>query len=271
MVIPELSNGLQNRLEGYRLRLERDYPSLVYDNFILIPNGTKIIIDDVGVRQDKLAQMASALDGQTYVYSQYDLVRYLEKQLEDFLRTSEARRIAYVFPGQGARSVQQMLDGRLLEGSEAIDIDIGRKLLPNGGISGIDTDTDKIEFETNPELVVVIDDVVASGATAAHVREMCNAANAEYIVAPLMMLSPVQNMYTQYQQGWGEVSLSGVRGYNQVQTPLLYQGQSGIPPVNSLSTLISDTKKGQVVREKYAGKYAINRDSFELALQTLLI
>lgn len=271
MISPELSNGLQNKLEGYKFRLERDYPDLVYDNFALMPNGTRIIIDDVGVQESQLAKLASVLRGETYVYSQSDLVRRLEAQMEVFFEASQDRRIACVFPGQGAQSVKQMLSGRLLEGSEVIDIDIGRRLLPNGRVSGVESGTDEVTFETNPELVVVIDDVIASGATTSRIREMCDAQEAEYIAAPLLMLSPVQNKCWQYQRGWGEADLAGVRGYNQIQTPLLYQGQSGIPPVNSLSILVSDSEKGQIVRGEYGRKYALDTDEFETALQTLQI
>lgn len=277
MNTPELSEKVRGKIEGYKMRLDRDYPDLLYDDFLLVPNGSRIILDDVTSFEspDRAHEAVGVLAGScreySYVYTCDQLAVGLKSSLQSLFAETSYDDVACVFPGKGARGVRRALDQKSLGGAEIFQFDIGRRVSDNGVVTGVLTDVDSIRFQGNPRAVVVMDDVIATGYTAAHIKDLIELVDAEYIAMPLLMLSPVQNPYWQNMQGFEEPRAAGVRGYNRIITPLVYQGQSGIPPVNSLSTLISNSMKGQTVRQQFVSKHVSDVDSFMDAIRVLQV
>ncbi len=277
MNTPEISEKALGKIEGYKMRLDRDYPNLQYDEFLLVPQGSRIILDDVTspespeVMQEAVGVLAGSCSEYSYVYTCDQLAHGLKIRLEGMFGEMTSGDVACVFPGKGARGVKRSLDQQCLVGAEIFQFDIGRRVNDDGVVTGVLTDIKSIRFQSDPRVVLVIDDVIATGYTTAHIKDLIDIPDAEYIAMPLMMLSPVQNPYWQNIQGFEEPCRAGVRGYSRILTPLVYQGQAGIPPVNSLSTLVSNSTKGQVVRQQFIDKHVQDVEAFMRAINELQV
>ena len=105
--------------------------------------------------------------------------------------------------------------------------------------------------------------MIATGFTLTALRKTLDQRNAEWFAASLMSLSPLQR------RGKVKNALSGVEGYNVIISPLVYQGISGTPSLNSLSTLVSESEKGNIVRSRYLQAYVADTEIFTESVQKI--
>ena len=79
----------------------------------------------------------------------------------------------------------------------------------------------------------------------------------------MMTLSPIQNRQR------SKESACGIDGYSSITCPIVYQGTTGTPPLNSLSNFIGVSEKSEMVRERYIQKYVKDIDSFKEAIKQI--
>lgn len=255
-----------------RTRLGRDYPNLYYDRLSLIdPKRQRFVIDDISYRaqgsvEDALEYLMLACTGDVLAYDAYQLSRGLAGKVDGLLRASNRRKTVVMFPGSGAQTVKDLLPEGLLDGTIVVEVPTQRRVDQRGTVEGVAvgdvTRVRKIFSDTRPEGVIVIDDVIATGSTLYALREQFPGRNIEWNAAVLMSLSPIQR------RGLNSTR-SGVDGFGSVVTEIVYQGVSGIPAVNSLSTLTGDSEKSRAVRERYMAEYVADPDIFTEAVTAL--
>lgn len=207
--------GTQTQLAEWRLR--RDYPRLKFSQLLLVPCGSRVVIDDVsvyGAEPMKVARIIRMLKetcpGDTYVYDIAQLAVRLEAQLQRLQAQLGQRSCAFVFPDEGAEKVRWRLRQDFLASASG--------------------------FQGNPDITIVIDDLVETGSTlqAVRGRSVCTS---ELIAMPLMMRSPIQN--EGYSQNRGPLkSGCGIMGYDQIITPIVVQGELSPPSITRLSSVL---------------------------------
>ncbi len=268
--------NIQNKLtvleQDFDQRLLQDYPGLYRNKFVLVDNKqTRLAIDDVSCKtstslSDGIELLLMSCKGWVEVYDAGQLTQTLSLKMQSFLKALDRKKTLLVFPGNGAKIVEDLLLEEIdLEGFSRVSVDVQRKVSANGNVSRVEV-LDKVPIrekikEMKPNMIIVIDDVIMSGSTLMSLKEAFPIRGAEWFGASLMALSPTQNKKN------GKPS--GVEGYKSIITPIVYQGISGIPSLNSISTLIGNTEKSQQVRDTYCQKYVQDRDAFYQAIRSL--
>ena len=274
--IPNLSDNLRSKADSYETRLSKDYPLLDYQSFVLVPDGFRLIIDDVsfsGKRQysvdECIDQLSRACIGTTCVVGISELTNSLEDQLLKMFPSVKTRNKVSLFPGSGAEVVKKSLSDEFNQMFDSISFSAERIIDESGRVVGVRTDVESVSIDPRFEMVMIVDDVIATGSTAIWSRRLCFPQGPIFMTSALMMLSPIQNR--QYSQNRGEVGGAAIIDFDRVYAPVVYQGQSGIPPVNSLSTLIASSEKGELVRRRYLQKFVTDQSGFQQAVRQLQV
>jgi hypothetical protein len=202
-------------------RLKRDYPQLTYSQLVVVPTGSRIIINDVsvyGAEPVSVARMISKLSaeypGEAYVYDIAQLATRLQDQLQCLRVQLGERQYRCIFPGQSAEHVRYRLCQNLVSGG------------------------------SNPDITVVIDDIVSTGLTLSRARQTLPTGG-ETIAMPLMMRSPLQNEGNSQNRSPLKEG-SGIKGYDKIITPIVYQGELSPPEVTRLSSMLPKKMGGTV-------------------------
>lgn len=247
-----------------REKIEKEYPAL-YANGVLVVDTqiTRLAIDDVSYRanspiQDAIETLALACRGWIEVYDAKMLTDVLSEKLDSLFRAIDKGRTVVIFPGNGAQVVRDLLPINILTDLSSVDVKTERRInTRTGAVEGVEiggkTQVRELIAATRATTIIVLDDVIATGTTLTALREAFPVRNIEWFGGSLLMLVQSRKKAT---------SRSGVEGYNAIITPIAYQGTTGIPALNSLSTLIGDSEKSKTVRSKYLLNYVEDRDTF---------
>lgn len=253
-------------------RLRKDFPALYWGKIIVVNSPrVRLGIDDISYRagsplENDIETLQLTCKGWLEIYDAKNLAYVLSEKLSTLLRTINKKKTILIFPGNGARVVRNLLPEELLDGIVPIEIPTQRKVNQNGTINGIELDGKTVVRETiaqrKAETILVMDDVIVTGSTLNAIQQAFPMRNLEWFGASLMMLSPLQR------RGKSKID-SGVEGYNSIISPVIYQGITGIPPLNSLSTLIGNSEKSQVVRRSYMQDYVEDKEAFLKAVYNI--
>lgn len=252
-------------------RISKEYPALYMDRFLLVDaTQTRLVIDDISYRtetpiQDDIETLALSCQGWMEVYDAKKLTLGLAERIQGLFRVLNTRRTLVIFPGEGAQVVKDLLPEDSTEGVTTVDVGTERVVSKTGAVEGVEltgkTQVREAIGDVNPEAVVVLDDAIVTSATLTAVRNAFPVRKAAWYAGSLMTLSPLQRKLG--------ISVSGVEGYTGIITPIVYQGTNGIPAVNSLSTLVGDSQKSQIVRSAYMDKYVEDQESFLATVEQL--
>ncbi|MCL5746700.1 MAG: phosphoribosyltransferase domain-containing protein [Patescibacteria group bacterium] len=254
-------------------RLRRDYPALYWDRFVLVDtSNTRLAIDDISYRaqislQEDIETSQVACRGWLEVYDAQDLTFALDRKLETLLRTVNKKKTVLIFPGAGAQVVKELLPQELTDGLNTVEIPTQRVVNPKtGSIEEVELgEKNRVRralSDTKAETVIVLDDVIVTGATLKTIQQTFPMKHLEWFACALMTLSPLRRRNKSKNQ-------CGVEGYKAVTSPVIYQGITGIPPLNSLSMLIGNSNKSRSVRDKYLENYVDDKETFLEAIQMM--
>lgn len=270
----ERANGLPKEVQELALRekIGKEYPSLYTEDFLLVNTQTTLLaIDDISYRsrssiQDEIEMLILSCKGWVEVYDARALTKILAQKLCRLLDVVNTQRALIFFPGNGAKVVKDLLPENLLSDLVTIEIPARRKIAVNGAVERVTlsdiTRLRKIATEMNLGTLIVLDDVIVTGATLTAVREALPARTVQAFAGSLFTLSPFQNRRRAN-------TPSSIESYNSIITSVIYQGTTGIPPLNSLSTLIGSSEKSKAVRTKYIEDYVEEKEAFLSTVQLL--
>lgn len=267
-------NGISALKDSIQLKLGREYAGLYYDTVVVIdPKQSRLALDDISYRakgpiEEYVEFLMLACKGEIQLFDVTRLTELLGRKLGRYLDASNRRKTAVIFPGGGAQSIKELLPEELLEGMLVIDVPTQRKVdARTGAVEGVSindiTQARKVLGASKLETILVIDDVIATGSTIVALQEAFPLRNVEWCASALFSLSPLQR------RRFSNGSPSGVEGFRTIITPIVYQGTSGIPALNSLSTLIGDSDKSKVVRGKYITDFVDDAEIFAESVRQL--
>lgn len=257
-------------------RLSRDFPALYRDELCIIDsNNNRLVIDDISYKADtsieeSLELLFLSCSGDVQSFDARRQAQLLGEGMERLVTVLDPKRTMVLFPGNGAQVVQDLLPTALFADMQVLSVPTVRTIDPKTkAVQGVSianvTKMRKIVGDKKIRNVVVVDDVIMSGTTLSAIRQALSIRNADWYAGSFFMLSPIQNK--------GRATTpSGVDGYKVIITPTLYQGTTGIPAVNSLSTLIGSSEKSEAVRKRYMTDFvedsALFSEMVELLQQT---
>lgn len=253
----------------YQIDLSREFPSLYFDKVMIVDS---IMIDDVSYRaktsiQDDIETLALSCKGYVEIFDAQILALSLYEKMSRLFRLLNINKTLVIFPGNGAKTVKDLLPVAFVQQLAIAEIPAQRIVNEWGSVEKIELGGKNIVRERireiKAETVVALDDVIVTDSTLTAIRDAFPTRNIEWFALSLIMLSPLQN-----RNKLGKSS-SGVAGYTSIISPIVYQGANGIPPLNSLSTLIGNSEKSSVVRRKYMDKYVTEPESFLAAVREL--
>jgi hypothetical protein len=262
----------------YGQKVSERFPNLEYGELKAVDNRQeRFAIDDLSYKnpscrtqfREAMELFTLACTGYVNIYTAEGLAISLNRQLEDLIERLDPERTLFIFPGNGARATKELLPGSVLNTFSSVDLNVCRKVLPDMSISGVEVLTSKpVIKQALPkrlENCVLVDDVVGSRTTALAVKSaMDQDSRYEWYAASWMTLSPLQvrgKKEDQFQ--------SGILGFRKAITALVYQGESGNPANNSLSSFIGSDPRSQTVTERYREKFAEDRSAFDEAIDIM--
>jgi adenine/guanine phosphoribosyltransferase-like PRPP-binding protein len=267
------TNSLEVLKDNAKSRLGREFPALTYDRLVMVdPKQTRLGIDDVSALtntslEENIAFLMLACKGEMFLYDAATFTKALSEKLDRLIDVSGRSKTVLIFPGNGAQTVKGLLPKGILDGTTVIDVPTVRKVSAQKTVEGVTitnaTQGRKIIADVKPQTIVVVDDVIASGATLSTLQEAFPGRKIEWNAAALLSLSPIQRR--KFVNG----TKSGIEGYENIVSPIVYQGTSGIPAVNSISTLIGSSEKSEAVRTRYVEDFVVDQALFNEALKEL--
>lgn len=267
----EQRNGLPLEVQEAALKeqIGKIYPLLYSDRFMLVDTKTtRLAIDDVSyLVQEPIAEDIDTLmlscRGWVEVYDAENLSLKLDAKLQRLLAALNKNRCIIIFPGNGAKTVKDLLPEKTIQEASIIELPTERIVGKNGEVEKVSVmetaKARKIISNAKTETIIVLDDVIVTGSTLSAIKAAIPGRNIEWYAGSLFMRSPIQ-------RGKGTNAQSGIDGYTAIITPVLYQGTTGTPPLNSLSTLIGTSEKSSIVRNRYIESYVEDKETF---LQTV--
>ena len=262
----------------YEMKVQDKFPNLRYTEFLVVDNSSeRLAIDDISGRDpDKKSAYQEAIEllvlsckGYLYVQKAEDLARSLNYRLRETLEGLNPENTLLLFPGNGSKLTKQLLPKPILEYFPPIDIDVRRRIRRDMSVAGAEILTPlakiKAAMPEKLEYCVLIDDVVATGATAQALRNKIDPrGELVWFAGSWMTLSPLNVRNRQ-----DDKLKSGIVGYERNTTAMVYQGEKGPPANNSLSSFAQKTQKSIDMIALYRQKYAEDVDAFNTAIQEM--
>lgn len=261
----------------YEQKIRTAFPNLDYREFKLLDNKQERLgIDDLSTQysKEKVKELAElftlACKGFIYFYSAEYMSLSLNNQLDNLLERLNPERTLLVFPGNGAQAVKTLIRPEVFKFFGSLDLQVQRILSQDMSVSRVDILTGKtlIHKGLSPKLCscVVIDDVLLTGTTAQSIRKFLDDRdNLEWYMGTWMSLSPLQSRPKRELDQFG----SSLPGYRKVVTNILYQGISGIPANNSLSSFAEFDEKSNLIIDGYKRKYVEDLETFDHVIEAL--
>lgn len=254
-------------------RLAQNFPTLYREELTMIdPKSTRLVIDDISYRAvqpvtEALEFLFLACQGEVQSYDARRQTRMLASKIARLKSVLNTKRTMVIFPGNGGQVVKDLLPADLLTDMAVVSIPVTRSVNPKTkAIEGVTvagvTQARKIISDARISAFVVIDDAIVTGSTLTALRESLPMRGSEWYAGGLFMLSPIQN------KGKAK-GPSGVEDFNSIIAPTVYQGVSGIPALNSLSTLIGSSEKSKAVRSRYIRDFVEDPGMFTEMVQQL--
>lgn len=273
-------------------KTKRRYPEFLSQQTITIPKNGNILINDLYpfipsfIETEKLDELikdlASKSEREIVLFDAMDLTLRLQKLLppREFFASN---RVAVLFPGKGAKAVRDttgMLNLNMPAPNNQIFSFPCKKSFWRGKYEGIDLTLPQYLKPDYFDAFLIIDDVVVTGET---VRKIVNVVNQNttpdknfewgqsqkfpnwpslkkpkpFFLVTLLGLYPNQKPQ-QYRDNSG----SSISKIESVSTAICYKGQAGIPPCNSLSTLVRKDQKAKLVGRTLKSKY-FDKETFD--------
>ena len=265
--------GLDVLKADVETRLGRDFPSLCIDKLMLIDNkSTRLVIDDISYRADvsideALEFLFLSCQGDVQAFDVKDLVQGLATRMETLLRVVNQRKTVVFFPGNGAETIRKLLPEDIFGNATIVSLPAERRInTKTKAVEGVTilnvTQARKVLSGITVESIIVVDDAIVTGSTLTVLRNTFPYRKVKWYAASLFMLSPLQN------RGQAQKP-SGIEGYDSIIAPVVYQGMSGIPPLNSLSTLVGTSEKSRRVRDRYVADFVADQAIFMETIKQL--
>ncbi|MBI2327361.1 hypothetical protein HYU92_03480 [Candidatus Curtissbacteria bacterium] len=243
-------------------RVSKEFPTLSGDRFLLVDTQTtRLAIDDISYRsrtpvKDDIETLALSCKGWTDIYDARTLIPTLAQKMRKLLDIINARRTLIVFPGNGARVVKDLLPQDLLDDVNNLELPTQRRVEASGAVAEVTvsdmTRARKMAAEIKMQNLIVLDDAIVTGTTLTAIREIFPARTVMAFAGSLFTLSPLQR----------KNKPTNIEGIKSIFTSIIYQGTTGIPPLNSLSTIIGNSERSAAIRAKYIGDYVEDKETF---------
>jgi len=221
----------------------------------VVPEGTNIILNDTVIPDSQVRSFFADLKPSSKVswliFNSIELTGQLEGSLSQI-----ASGLIFLFPGESSQPIRQQLN------IPGYTVPTSRSYLGNRSTG--------VTAQIPPELtasaqdaycsLAIIDDVIATGETIATIKKSVEYQIQEQGFAPRIIWA----VFALLKQKSASVS-----GFRRVECIVEYSRRSGRVPLNSLSTLLSNTPKGESVKNLYAQKYFIKPADFLGSLNQL--
>lgn len=266
----EIRGRIEAIEQSAKNRLLTDYRALFWEQLVVVNSPhTRLAIDDISYKtkysiEDDIEMLQLVCKGWLEIYDASNLTFALEQKLRPLVTAINPRKTVVIFPGNGAQVVKELLDGEILDKVASVSVPTQRMIdTKTKTLTGVQIENKnavrKVLSDISPETILVLDDVIATGTTLTMLQQAFPTRKAEWLAASLMMLSPLQRK--------GKLKNdSGVEGYQSIISPVIYQGITGTPPLNSLSTLIENSEKSQLVRRNYMRDYVEDEGAFQAVI-----
>lgn len=265
----------------YKQIVREKFPNLQYSEFRVLDNQQeRLAIDDLSYKNpllrslyQKLAEtLTLSCRGFINVLGAEELSVSFNNQLEELLARLNPKRSVLIFPGNGAKAVKDLLPKTVPDYFTCISLETCRQLAPDMSVDRVEvlTSRSSVQKLLPPKLTtcVIIDDVFASGSTAQTVRKFFDQGSAfEWFAGGWMSLSPLQAKDRKKPDDYQ----SSLPGFQRLITSIVYQGITGIPANNSLSSFAENDKKSELVIEGYRRRYVEDVDTFNKTILELRI
>lgn len=266
-------------MNDFEQRIRSTFPNMQYGEFKEIDNRQeRFAIDDLSYRfsdkklefQELIELFVLACKGFVYVQEATNLARSMNRLLEEKLSQLDPERSVLIFPGSGSQAVKDLMPKEVFNYFPSLNLEVCRVVSPDMSINRVDVKTGKnvirqllpIRIET----CVIVDDVLASGSTTQAIRDFIDPRKElNWYTSVWMALSPLQSK----QRKQPDEFQSGLPGFNNVFTSLVYQGKNGIPANNSLSSFAQSGVKANAVIDGYKRKYVEDEETFDSAINQL--
>ncbi len=258
---------------------------MVEKDLRIIPSKTNLVINDTFIPDEMVTSAFTEVTNQAIVkfdvLSGRDLTAGLEPFIAIALNGLQTEISAILYPGQGSKQVTQFFSAAmlgLLTAYNQFDIPTKRTFYGSrASFTSVRIPEKLIKTAKTGKIknILTIDDVVSTGETVNAIRE--NTENMATVLDekdydPYMRFSKPR-IVSQPQIEWSvacwlrqqSAKTDGFNSYSSV----VYRRRDGKVPTNSLSTLLSETQKGNSVRNNYARKYFTNAQALFGILQIL--
>lgn len=232
------------------MEFKKSFPKINFGGFYVADGN--IIIQDCTPETDISENERIDYLIKTWLNSEESLVTF---QLVDALKATEkllkllARKrkenTLVLFPGNGALSVKKYLSTLGSEFANGVYIPVSRTMIDKGKFKVL---VDLPDLPKNFSKILLIDDVVASGQTAATVVSTLS--------RRIGILPPIDLACWLILDSRDPYYPAGLPYFRSVFTSLVIRGNNvSKPPINSLSCLIDQTGRYDIVKRKYVEKY----------------
>lgn len=265
--------------KDYEQTVREQFPNLQYGEFKILDNREERLgIDDLSYQNSCLRPQfreiielfVMACKGFVNFYSAEGLAISLNNQLEELLYRLEPEKTVLVFPGQGSQPVKDLLPKEVVNYFQFVNLLTKRRLSKEMRVEGVDIINGRsVLRKTLPSKLttcILMDDVVLSGSTAQAVRSFIDdRGEYDWYTASWMSLSPLQAR----DRKKDDCFKSGLPGFRRTLTSVVYQGLSGTPANNSLSSFAEVNEKSEAIIDGYKRKYVEDFTTFDEAIESL--
>jgi len=249
----QYTNGITNT-EFAGFVANPNFGAFFSEKIVSVPPNGNIFIEDISALEAmdfKYQKLAAENQRELIVFKAEELTAHLATQLDQIPKS-----FGFVFPGNGSRIIQAIMQQsfpEILKNRPTMAVKTKRSR--ENGVWSISVDVPDLD-DTMRKCTdwVIVDDVVLSGQTAAALKQgitdKTERTTDSWTLATWLALDPKRRKKITKTN-----SASSVDGFDAVSAVVTYKGGNGIPPCNSLSTLLLPDEKGEAVREKLASAY----------------
>lgn len=273
LVSPEFTDLGENPLVAKEFG--QKYPKLTFAKVCLVDGN--VLIQDVEPRpplSQEIKRLCQELNENTWSTVQTVNGMELTCELLEILSCYSflfSKKPLVIYPGEAGKIVKEYIELALDEEpnpdlaflKKGVLLPTQRRMVKPGKFK-IELDLANLPPEIKNDSVLVIDDVVATGATAKTIAEKVGERmpKRQFFLASWLFLRPSEKE--------NQKSPSGVAGYERSFCALALKGNYvQRPPINSLSCFIRDDEKGQMVKASYFEKYVWDKEGFNQKLEAI--